>query len=464
MLHVFKALGVFIALDVDSGSVHMLDEPAYEVLSRIETESPDEIVAELKARFDETELREILQEAEELRSQGQLMTDYDYTGLEIKSERVVKAMCLHAAHDCNLRCKYCFADAGEYRGHKRELLPYEVGVKALDWLISHSGNRHNLEVDFFGGEPLMNFDVVKRLVEYGRRREQETGKHFNFTITTNCVALTDDRIDFINREMKNVVLSLDGRKEVHDFMRPTANGKPSYDIVKPNALKMAKARGDREYYVRGTYTGVSPDFSNDVLALHDAGFEQISVEPVVLTPDSPYALRPEQLPMLLEEYEKLGREYLKRRAEGHFLNFFHFNVDLEGGPCIRKRLSGCGSGCEYVAVTPEGDIYPCHQFVGRDGYRMGSVLDDTFDTDIQRRFAQNHVLNKEKCRGCWARFYCSGGCAANAHLLNGDISQPYDMECQLERKRLECAIAISCIERASGVASQFKMSGEEVRC
>ena len=447
MLHVFKALGAMIAMDVDSGSVHMVDEPAYEVLSRIETMEPEAIVSELKSRFDEAELREILAEIEEMKQRGELLTNYDYSGLEIKTAGTVKAMCLHAAHDCNLRCKYCFADGGEYHGQRRLLLPYEVGVKALDWLIAHSGNRHNLEVDFFGGEPLMNFDVVKRLVEYGRKREQETGKHFNFTITTNCVALTDDKIDFINREMKNVVLSLDGRREVHDFMRPTANGKPSYDIVLPHALNMARARGDREYYVRGTYTAVSADFSKDVLALHDAGFKQISVEPVVLTPDSPYALRQDQLPGLLEEYEKLGREYMKRRAEGHFLNFFHFNVDLEGGPCIRKRLSGCGSGDEYVAVTPEGDIYPCHQFVGREGYRMGSVLDDTFDTEIQRRFAANHVLNKEKCRSCWARFYCSGGCAANAQLLNGDISKPYDMECELERKRLECAIAIYAIER-----------------
>lgn len=447
MLHVFKALGAMIAMDVDSGSVHMVDEPAYEVLSRIETMEPDAIVAELKDRFDENDLREIIDEIDQMKQAGQLLTNYDYTGLEIKTAGTVKAMCLHAAHDCNLRCKYCFADGGDYHGQHRMLLPYDVGVKALDWLIAHSGNRHNLEVDFFGGEPLMNFEVVKRLVEYGRKREKEAGKHFNFTITTNCVALTDDKMEFINKEMKNIVLSLDGRKSVHDFMRPTANGKPSYDIIMPNALKMAKMRGDKEYYVRGTYTAMNPDFSKDVIALNDAGFEQISVEPVVLTPDSPYALRPDQLPMLKEQYEELGQEYIRRRAAGHFINFFHFNVDLEGGPCIRKRLSGCGSGDEYVAVTPEGDIYPCHQFVGREGYKMGSVLDGSFDTTIQKRFAANHVLNKEKCRSCWARFYCSGGCAANAQLLNGDISKPYDMECELERKRLECAIAVYAIER-----------------
>lgn len=467
MVHTFQCLGVRIAADVNSGAVHVLDELTYDLLSALaeREENGESLAGALPAglaaalpQYDSNALAEAWEELRGLKEAGLLFEQDDYIDRDkaasMQQEALVKALCLHVSHDCNLRCKYCFADGGEYHGQKRLLLPYEVGVKALDWLIAHSGNRHNLEVDFFGGEPLMNFDVVKRLVEYGRMREKETGKHFNFTITTNCVALTDDKIEFINREMKNVVLSLDGRREVHDFMRPTANGKPSYDLVLPNALKMAKARGDKEYYVRGTYTAVSADFSNDVLAMHDAGFEQISVEPVVLTPDSPYALREDQLPALLEEYEKLGREYMKRRAEGHFLNFFHFNVDLAGGPCIRKRLSGCGSGDEYVAVTPEGDIYPCHQFVGREGYRMGSVLDDTFDTEIQQTFAANHVLNKEKCRSCWARFYCSGGCAANAQLLNGDISKPYDMECELERKRLECAIAIYAIERANKQAAE----------
>lgn len=446
MLHLFKACGVYMALDVLSGAVHLLDEMAYDVLKLKEEKQTDaQIIEALKGKYPEAELREVLGEIGELVAQGALMAEHDYTGLQNQSGGVVKAMCLHAAHDCNLRCKYCFASTGDFHG-PRGLLPVETGKRALDWLVRHSGNRKQLEVDFFGGEPLMNFEAIKKIVAYGRSLEKETGKHFQFTTTTNAVNLTEEVGEFLNKEMYNVVLSIDGRKEIHDFMRPAANGKGSYDVVLPKMQAFRKSRGDKSYYVRGTFTNRNLDFSNDVISLADNGFDQISIEPVVLEKDSPFALSEEMLPRILAEYDKLAEIYLDRRKNGRWFNFFHFNIDLEGGPCIRKRLTGCGAGNEYVAVTPEGDIYPCHQFVGREGFKMGSVLTDEFNTDLQAKFAANHVLSKEKCSECWARFYCSGGCAANAHAFHGDISKPYELECEMERKRLECAMAIYAIE------------------
>ncbi|HIT01059.1 MAG TPA: thioether cross-link-forming SCIFF peptide maturase [Candidatus Faecaligallichristensenella faecipullorum] len=446
MLHLFKACGVYMALDVLSGAVHLLDEMAYDVLKLKEEKQTDaQIIEALKGKYPEEELREVLGEIGELVAQGALMAEHDYTGLQNQSGGVVKAMCLHAAHDCNLRCKYCFASTGDFHG-PRGLLPVETGKRALDWLVRHSGNRKQLEVDFFGGEPLMNFEAIKEIVAYGRSLEKETGKHFQFTTTTNAVNLTEEVGEFLNKEMYNVVLSIDGRKEIHDFMRPAANGKGSYDVVLPKMQAFRKSRGDKSYYVRGTFTNRNLDFSNDVISLADNGFDQISIEPVVLEKDSPFALSEEMLPRILAEYDKLAEIYLDRRKNGRWFNFFHFNIDLEGGPCIRKRLTGCGAGNEYVAVTPEGDIYPCHQFVGREGFKMGSVLTDEFNTDLQAKFAANHVLSKEKCSECWARFYCSGGCAANAHAFHGDISKPYELECEMERKRLECAMAIYAIE------------------
>lgn len=446
MLHLFKACGVYMALDVLSGAVHLLDEMAYDVLKLKEEKQTDaQIIEALKGKYPEEELREVLGEIGELVAQGALMAEHDYTGLQNQSGGVVKAMCLHAAHDCNLRCKYCFASTGDFHG-PRGLLPVETGKRALDWLVRHSGNRKQLEVDFFGGEPLMNFEAIKEIVAYGRSLEKETGKHFQFTTTTNAVNLTEEVGEFLNKEMYNVVLSIDGRKEIHDFMRPAANGKGSYDVVLPKMQAFRKSRGDKSYYVRGTFTNRNLDFSNDVISLADNGFDQISIEPVVLEKDSPFALSEEMLPRILAEYDKLTEIYLDRRKNGRWFNFFHFNIDLEGGPCIRKRLTGCGAGNEYVAVTPEGDIYPCHQFVGREGFKMGSVLTDEFNTDLQAKFAANHVLSKEKCSECWARFYCSGGCAANAHAFHGDISKPYELECEMERKRLECAMAIYAIE------------------
>jgi len=450
VIHTFKAVGQPMMLDVGSGAVHALDDLAYDVLTLWNDCSQEEIKARLKDKYSEAELDEVIAELCQLEEIGALNAPDNYDDVkQLQDPGVVKSMCLHVAHDCNLRWKYCFAATGDFCMGERKLLSYEVGKKALDWLVEKSGKRVHLEVDFFGGEPLMNFDVMKRLVEYGRSIEEEKNKKFKFTTTTNCVLMTDEIMDFFNREMGNVVISMDGRPEVHDRMRPTINGKGSYAIIAEKAKEFAKRRGHQEYYVRGTFTGYNKDFANDVLFLADEGFEQLSVEPVVTDPACEYALREEDLPELREEYERLAVAYMDRRANGKWFNFFHFNVDLAGGPCLRKRLTGCGAGNEYIAVTPDGEIYPCHQFVGREGYRMGSVLDGTFNSDLQKKFANNHVLTKEKCRDCWARFYCSGGCAANAEAFHGDISKPYDMECQLERKRLECAMAIYAKERAA---------------
>ena len=447
MIHTFKAVGQPMMLDVGSGAVHAIDETAYDVLSLWNDHTPEEIVQTLSDRYSREELEEVVAELRQLEELGALNAPDDYRDIELQEPGVVKAMCLHAAHDCNLRCKYCFAATGDFCMGERKLLPYEVGKAALDWLVEKSGKRVNLEVDFFGGEPLMNFPVIKRLVEYGRSIEKEKNQHFKFTTTTNCVAMTDEIMDFLNKEMDNVVISMDGRPEVHDRMRPTVNGKGSYELIAEKAKRFAEKRGQKQYYVRGTFTGYNKDFGNDVLFLADQGFEQISVEPVVTDPSCEYALKEEDLPQIMAEYDRLAQIYLDRRANGKWFNFFHFMIDLAGGPCLRKRLTGCGAGNEYVAVTADGDIYPCHQFVGREGMRMGSVLDGTFDTAMQARFQQNTVLTKEKCSQCWARFYCSGGCQANAHAFNGDISKPYEMECKLEQKRLECAMAIQAIER-----------------
>ena len=450
MIHTFKAVGQPMMLDVGSGAVHALDEMAYDVLTLWNDCSQEEIKTQLKDKYTQEELDEVIAELKQLEEIGALNAPDNYDDVkQLQDPGVVKSMCLHVAHDCNLRCKYCFAATGDFCMGERKLLSYEVGKKALDWLVEKSGKRVHLEVDFFGGEPLMNFDVMKRLVEYGRSIEEAKNKKFKFTTTTNCVLMTEEIMDFFNKEMGNVVISMDGRPEVHDRMRPTINGKGSYAIIAEKAKEFAKRRGHQEYYVRGTFTGYNKDFAEDVLFLADEGFEQLSIEPVVTDPACEYALREEDLPQLRQEYERLAVAYMDRRANGKWFNFFHFNVDLAGGPCLRKRLTGCGAGNEYIAVTPDGDIYPCHQFVGREGYRMGSVLDGSFNSELQKKFANNHVLTKEKCRDRWARFYCSGGCAANAEAFHGDISKPYDMECQLERKRLECAMAIYAKERAA---------------
>ena len=396
----------------------------------------------LNLSYGKEEIKEAVSEILELKEAGMLYSEdiYEpYIDSFKNRETVVKALCLHIAHDCNLACKYCFAEEGEYHG-RRALMSFEVGKKALDFLVANSGNRVNLEVDFFGGEPLMNFDVVKQLVEYGRTLEEPNNKKFRFTLTTNGVLLNQDIIDFANKEMANVVLSIDGRKEVHDFMRPRRGGQGSYDEIVPKFEKVAESRNQMDYYVRGTFTHHNLDFSEDVLHLADLGFKQISVQPVVADEKEDYAITEADIPYIKEQYDKLAQEMIKRSKEGKGFNFFHFMIDLEGGPCVAKRLSGCGSGTEYLAVTPWGDFYPCHQFVGQDEFLMGNVDDGITRTEIQDTFKGCNVYAKEKCKDCFAKFYCSGGCAANSYNFHGHINDAYEIGCELQRKRIECAI------------------------
>ncbi len=445
-------------MDVNSGSIHVVDDVVSDIIPLVEelagksVKDPVALKEALLRRTDlpypEEILTEALEEVLELEAAGQLFAPdiyenyvYDFT----KRQTVVKALCLHIAHDCNLACKYCFAEEGEYHG-RRALMSLEVGKKALDFLVANSGNRINLEVDFFGGEPLMNWQVVKELVEYGRSLEEPNNKKFRFTLTTNGVLLDDEILEFANREMANIVLSIDGRKEIHDKMRPFRGGQGSYDLIVPKFQKVAESREQERYYVRGTFTHNNLDFSKDVLHLADLGFKQISVEPVVAGPEDDYAITEEDLPVLMEEYDTLAREMVRRRKEGKGFNFFHFMIDLEGGPCVAKRLSGCGSGTEYLAVTPWGDLYPCHQFVGNEKFLMGNVKEGVLRTDIRDEFKCCNVYAKEKCRKCFAKFYCSGGCAANAYNFHGNINDAYDVGCELERKRVECAIMLKVAE------------------
>ena len=455
MIHQYKNNGYNIVLDVNSGSVHVVDDIVYDVIAcmvenKLENSSKDEVLSTLRTRFskeqenDIGELTEIVDEIYLLKDDGMLFTEDIYEkSIEAfgNRETVVKALCLHIAHDCNLKCQYCFAEEGEYHG-RRALMSFDVGKKALDFLVANSGRRVNLEVDFFGGEPLMNWQVVKDLVAYGRSLEKPHNKKFRFTLTTNGVLLNDDMLAFINKEMANVVLSVDGRKEVHDRMRPMAGGQGSYNLVVPKFKKVAESRNQKNYYVRGTFTHFNKDFAADVCHLADLGFEQISVEPVVAPESEPYALTESDLPELLAEYDKLAAEMIKRKKEDRAFQFFHFMIDLKGGPCVYKRLSGCGSGTEYLAVTPWGDFYPCHQFVGQEEFLMGNVDEGIINTDIREEFKTCNVYSKEKCRDCFAKFYCSGGCVANSYNFHGSIHDAYDLGCELQRKRVECAIML----------------------
>ncbi len=450
MIHQYKNNGYNIVMDVCSGAVHVVDDITYDVIELYEKNRENGVETDLSLlekelpQYSSGELQETLEEVETLKESGELFAEDEYQQYVIdfkKRKTVVKALCLHIAHDCNLGCRYCFAEEGEYHG-RRALMSLEVGKQALDFLVANSGNRRNLEVDFFGGEPTMNFDVVKELVRYGRSLEGPHNKNFRFTLTTNGVLLDDDIMEFANREMANVVLSIDGRKEVNDYMRPTRNGKGSYDLIVPKFRKFAELRNQTNYYVRGTFTHHNLDFSEDVLHLADLGFKQISVEPVVAPPEEPYAIREEDLPKLLEEYDKLAKEMIKREKEGRGFNFFHFMIDLTQGPCVAKRLSGCGSGTEYLAVTPWGDLYPCHQFVGMDEFKLGDVWHGVQAEEIRDEFKLCNVYAKEKCRNCFARFYCSGGCAANSYNFHGSILDAYDIGCELQKKRIECAIMI----------------------
>ena len=444
MVHQYKNNGYNIVLDVNSGAIHVVDDVTYDVIELFEDNSAKEIIEKLVDRYPQTEIEEAIQEVNELKDNEELFTEDTYKERIIdfkKRQTVVKALCLHIAHDCNLACRYCFAEEGEYHG-RRALMSYETGKQALDFLIANSGSRRNLEVDFFGGEPLMNWDVVKQLVAYGREQEELHDKHFRFTLTTNGVLLNDEIIEFANKEMDNVVLSIDGRKEVHDRMRPFRKGAGSYDLIVPKFQKFAESRHQDKYYVRGTYTHFNTDFSKDVLHLADLGFKQISVEPVVAQPTDEYALKESDLPVLFDEYDRLAAEMVKRNKAGNGFNFFHFMIDLEGGPCVYKRLSGCGSGTEYLAVTPWGDLYPCHQFVGEEDFLMGNVYEGVKKDEIVKEFKACNVYSKEECKKCFARFYCSGGCSANSYNFNGTIDGTYEIGCKLERKRVECALMV----------------------
>ena len=451
MVHTFYQNGYYIALDVNSGAVHVLDKLAFDLLNKFEDklpeECPAEFVKELYGEYPEQDILEVYSELLGLQKAGQLFSEDDYERFtDMMKGAPIKSMCLHISHDCNLRCKYCFASTGDF-GKGRKLMPVETGKKAIDFLLTHSGNRHNLELDFFGGEPLMNWDAVKEIVDYARSKEEEYNKKFRFTVTTNGVLLNDDSIDYINKEMKNVVLSLDGRKCVNDAMRLTVNGKGSYDIFVPKFQKLVEKRlqgENKEYYARGTFTKNNLDFAKDVYHIaDDLGFDQLSVEPVIADPSEPYAITEEDLPTIFAEYEKLAVEMVRRKKEeGGCFNFFHFMIDLDQGPCAIKRLRGCGCGNEYVSVTPDGDIYPCHQFVGNDEWKMGNLDDETLDIEMKDKFACSNIYTKEGCRDCWARFYCSGGCNANNYSFNKDINKPVKISCELERKRVECAIMI----------------------
>lgn len=444
MVHQYKNNGYNILLDVNSGAVHVVDDIVYDMIPMYENMNLDEINAKLGDKYKADDIKEAYDEITELKDAGSLFTEDIYENYidSFKNRQpVVKALCLHIAHDCNLACQYCFAEEGEYHG-RRALMSFEVGKKALDFLVANSGSRRNLEVDFFGGEPLMNWEVVKQLVEYGRSIEEANNKKFRFTLTTNGVLLNDEILDFVNKEMGNIVLSTDGRKEVHDRMRPFRNGKGSYDLIMPKFKKVAESRNQTNYYVRGTFTHYNLDFSNDVLSLADQGFKQISVEPVVASPEDGYALRSEDLPQIFEEYDKLAVEMIKREKEGRGFNFFHFMIDLTGGPCVYKRLSGCGSGTEYLAVTPWGDLYPCHQFVGNEDFLLGNVDDGIVKKNICEEFKQCNVYSKPKCKDCFAKLFCSGGCAANSYNFHGNINDSYEVGCEMERKRVECAIMI----------------------
>ncbi len=441
-IHKFFLNDKYIVLDVNTGAVHVVDKIVYDILEYYSKKTKEEIKEIYRTSYDENELKEAYEEIEFLVKEGLLYSeDIDISNLKYNEENIIKAMCLHVAHDCNLKCKYCFASQGNFNG-ERTLMSLEVGKKALDYLVKNSGSRRNLEVDFFGGEPLMNFDLVKDLVKYGKSLEKEYNKHFRFTITTNGILLDDEKMDYINENMDNIVLSLDGRKEVNDNMRKTINNEGSYDIILPKFKKMVEKRGIKDYYIRGTFTSNNIDFSKDALDFYNNGFKSISIEPVVTSEEMDYALREEHLQSILNEYERFSKEYINIKKTNKDFNFFHFTIDLNQGPCIIKRAIGCGAGSEYMAVTPEGDLYPCHQFVGEEEFKMGSVFDGVKNTNLRNTFKNANVYSKEECRECWARFYCSGGCHANAYHTHKDLKKVYKLGCEMEKKRIECAISI----------------------
>ena len=458
MIHQYKLGDLCVVLDVCSGSVHAVDEVAYDMIAGFETQERETLVDALAEKYRDredvtrSELEECYDQLLALKDAGKLFTEDTFAPmageLKARTSGVIKALCLHVAHTCNLNCSYCFASQGKYHGD-RALMSFEVGKQALDFLMDHSGTRRNLEVDFFGGEPLMNWDVVKRLVEYARSVEKERGKNFRFTLTTNGMLIDDDVIDFANREMSNVVLSLDGRKEINDRTRVDYAGNGSYDRIVPKFQKLVAARGGKNYYMRGTFTHANPDFTKDLFHMaDDLGFTELSMEPVVCAPDDPAALTPEDIAIVKEQYEILAKDMLRREKEGHPITFYHYMLDLTGGPCVYKRISGCGSGTEYMAVTPWGDLYPCHQFVGEEAYKLGDVWNGVTNTALREEFRACNAYARPDCAGCWAKLYCSGGCAANAYHATGTIRGVYEAGCELFRKRIECAIMMKAAQEA----------------
>jgi uncharacterized protein len=443
-IHKFKQCDLNIVIDVNSGAIHLVDDIVYDILDYYEKYNKEEIIEALMGKYDEDSIIEGIEEIKGLVDEGMLYTEDLYKDIAAKDEgpSFVKAMCLNIAHDCNLKCKYCFASEGDYKG-QRQLMSFEVGKKAIDFVIEKSGPRHNIEVDLFGGEPLMNFGVVKQIVDYAREQEKLYNKNIRFTITTNATLLNEENMDYIDKNMGNVVLSIDGRKEVNDNIRVRYDGSGTFDSILPKIKSMIAVRDkSKQYYVRGTFTRENIDFYEDVMSLAAEGFKEISVEPVVLEPTHPLSLRHEDLPGIFEQYDKLTETLIEREKNGEGFKFYHFNIDLNGGPCVYKRISGCGAGHEYVAVTPEGDIYPCHQFVGMSDFKMGTVFEGAINNDIVDLFKNGHIYNKPKCMNCWARFYCSGGCQANNYNFNKDIHVPYELGCEMLKKRAECAIAI----------------------
>jgi len=455
MVHQYKLNGYNIVLDTCSGSVHSVDDVAYDIIAMYESATADEIVRAMLEKYagredvTEEELRLCISDVEALKNMGKLFTPDTFAPmagtLKERSGDVVKALCLHVAHTCNLNCSYCFASQGKYHGD-RALMSFEVGKRALDYLIEHSGTRRNLEVDFFGGEPLMNWDIVKQLVEYARSVEKAAGKNFRFTLTTNGVLIDDEVIEFSNKEMSNVVLSLDGRKEIHDRLRVDYAGNGSYDRIVPKFKEFVEKRGNKNYYMRGTFTHANPDFTKDVFHMADMGFTELSMEPVVCAEGDPAGLTKEDIEVVKGEYETLATEMLRRKQEGRPFTFYHYMIDLTSGPCIYKRISGCGSGTEYMAVTPWGDLYPCHQFVGEEAYKLGNIWDGVTNTQLREEFRSCNAYARPECRDCWAKLYCSGGCAANAYHATGTIRGVYEPGCELFRKRMECAIMIKVAE------------------
>ena len=441
-IHKFQLNNKNIVLDINSGAVHIVDKLVWDIIDLYENNKFEEIIRMLYNQYETQDIKEAYKEIQALIEEGLLFSDGLYVkDFKYNQDNIVKALCLHIAHDCNLRCAYCFASQGDF-SRDRLLMPLEVGKKALDFLVKNSGSRVNLEVDFFGGEPMMNFEVVKELVKYGREIELKNNKKFRFTITTNGLLLNDENMNFINENMDNVVLSLDGRKEINDYMRPTLNGEGSYDIIVPKFLDFVKLRSNKSYYIRGTFTSKNLDFSKDVLALNKAGFNTISVEPVVASSEKDYALLEQHLDKILSEYEELSKEYIRLKQEGKGFDFFHFMIDLNQGPCFIKKIVGCGAGVEYLAVTPEGHLYPCHQFVGDEDFIIGDVFEGVKNYKLINKFKDANIYSKNECKECWAKFYCSGGCHANAYNFNKDINKPYNIECEMQKKRVECAISV----------------------